>query len=108
MIPIRNIYYMFSYAFQVLNQNGYKKLQTEEFENTTDLCAAILVKGLSIQLKRGLGRDYVSVTENSSIIRGKIEISDSLQNKTILKKQMMCTHDDFSTNTYMNKIIKQR
>src|SRR5699024_10879144 len=45
-------------------------------------------------------------TENSSIIRGKIEISDSLQNKTILKKQMMCTHDDFSTNTYMNKIIK--
>ena len=26
MIPIQNIYYMLSYAFRVLNQQGYKKL----------------------------------------------------------------------------------
>ena len=48
MIPIQNIYYMLSYAFQVLNEQGYKSVATEHFENVADLCAAILIKGLSL------------------------------------------------------------
>ena len=44
MICIQNIYYMLSYAFQVLNEDGYKQVATEEFENTAELCAAILFK----------------------------------------------------------------
>ena len=35
-IPIQNIYYMLSYAFQVLQEEGYKKLGMEEFDNATD------------------------------------------------------------------------
>ena len=45
---------MLSYAFQRLQENGYKHIGTEEFENAADLCAAILVNGLSIQIKQGL------------------------------------------------------
>lgn len=58
MIRIQNTYYMLSYAFQVLNQEGYKEVATEEFENVAELCAAILMKGVSSQIKRGLGREY--------------------------------------------------
>lgn len=54
MIPIQNIYYMLSYAFQVLNEQGYKNIATEQFHNTAELMAAILEKGIAIQLKRGL------------------------------------------------------
>ena len=59
MIPIRNIYYMLSYAFQVLSEQGYKNIETEQFDNVAELCAAILSKGVSLQLKRGLGREYI-------------------------------------------------
>ena len=59
MIPIQNIYYMLSYAFQVLNEDGYRNMATEEFDNVAELCAAILIKGVSVQLKRGLGRAYI-------------------------------------------------
>ena len=45
MIRIKNIYYMLSYAFQILNEQGYKMIQTEEFENAAELCSAILIKG---------------------------------------------------------------
>ena len=58
MIPVQNIYYMLSYAFQALQTQTYKNLATENFHNTAELCAAILDKGVSTQLKRGLGRDY--------------------------------------------------
>ncbi|MCI7737978.1 MAG: 5-methylcytosine-specific restriction endonuclease system specificity protein McrC, partial [Lachnospiraceae bacterium] len=59
MIAIKNIYYMLSYAFQVLREQGYKSIATEEFDNTAELCAAILSRGISIQIKRGLGREYL-------------------------------------------------
>ena len=34
MIRIQNIYYMLAYAFQVLHEQGYKDVATEDFENT--------------------------------------------------------------------------
>lgn len=37
MIRIQNIYYMLAYAFQVLNEQGYKNIATEEFDNTAEL-----------------------------------------------------------------------
>ena len=62
MIPVQNIYYMLSYAFQALQTQTYKNLATENFHNTAELCAAILDKGVSTQLKRVL-------VENSSYVQ---------------------------------------
>ncbi len=105
-IPIKNIYYMLSYAFQVLNEKGYKSVATEDFDNVGDLCAAILVRGMSIQIKRGLSRDYITREESLSALRGKLQITESVKRQTMLRKQMVCSYDDFSVDTYMNRIIK--
>ena len=106
MIPVQNVYYMLSYAFRVLNEQGYKNIATEQFNNVAELCAAILAKGISVQLKRGLGREYIPETDALSAIRGKIDISESLKTRTMLKKQLVCVYDDFSVNSYMNQVIK--
>ena len=106
MIRIQNIYYMLSYSFQVLTEEGYKKIATEEFENVAELCGAILIKGLSSQIKRGLKKEYVQNFDSMSSIRGKIDISASIKDQSMLKKQLVCFYDDFSVNSYMNQIIK--
>lgn len=106
MIPIQNIYYMLSYAFQVLNEQGYKNIATEQFNNTAELMAAILAKGIAVQIKRGLGKEYISQTESLSALRGKIDITESIKTQTMLKKQMICSYDEFSINGTMNRIIK--
>ena len=106
MIRIQNIYYMLAYAFQVLNEQGYKNIGTEKFENTAELFAAILSRGISLQIKRGLGKDYVVKTEPLSTLRGKIDISDSLKTQAVFRKQLICSYDDFTVNTCMNRIIK--
>ena len=38
MIPIKNVYYMLSYAFQMLNEQGYKNLATEPLKRQLRLC----------------------------------------------------------------------
>ena len=106
MIRIQNIYYMLSYAFQVLNEDGYKQVATEEFENAAELCAAILVTGVSSQLKRGLGKEYIVQTEELSTLRGKIDISASVKEQTMLRKRLVCNYDEFSVYSYMNRIIR--
>lgn len=97
---------MLSYAFQVLSEQGYKSIETEQFDNVAELCAAILSKGVSLQLKRGLGREYIEDTESLSSVRGRIEISESIKTRSFLKRQLICSYDDFSENSYMNRIIK--
>ncbi len=105
-IRIQNIYYMLAYAFSILKENGYEKLSSEEFDNTADLLATILSKGISIQVKRGLNKEYISITEPLSTLRGKIDISSSIKDGTMLRKQLVCSYDEFSVNTKLNKILK--
>lgn len=97
---------MLSYAFQVLNEQGYKDIAVEEFDNVAELCAAILSKGVSVQLKRGFARDYIEETDSLSSLRGKINISDSIKTRSLLKRQLICSYDNFSVNSYLNRIIK--
>ena len=106
MIPIQNVYYMLSYAFQVLNEQGYKNIATEQFHNTAELMAAILEKGIAIQLKSGLGKEYIPQMEALSSLRGKIDIVESIKTQSMLRKQLICTYDEFSVNSTMNRIIK--
>lgn len=106
MIRIQNIYHMLAYAFQTLRGQGYRDIAAEEFDNTADLLAEILARGVSLQLKRGLGREYVDREEALSSPRGKIELSESLKTRSILRRQLVCSYDEFSTDTRMNRILK--
>jgi 5-methylcytosine-specific restriction enzyme subunit McrC len=106
MIRIQNIYYMLAYAFHVLNQEGYKQTATEEFEYVSDLFAAILAKGIANQIKRGLNREYINKTEAIISPAGKINVSASIVQNSIIKKKLVCNYDEFTENSYMNKILK--
>ena len=106
MIPVQNIYYMLAYAFQVLNENGYKNIETEQFDNVGELCAAILAKGVALQLKRGLGKEYITQTEALASLRGKVDIAVSIKSQSMLRKQLVCDYDEFTVNSYMNRILK--
>lgn len=106
MIPIRNVYYMLSYAFQVLQEQGYQNMLTEEFDNAAELFAAILSKGISLQLKRGLNRKYITQQDLLSSVRGKINITNSIKMRSIIKTQLVCSYDEFSENSELNRILK--
>lgn len=106
MIRIQNIYYMLAYAFQVLHEQGYKDVATEDFENTAELLSAILCRGVSVQIKRGLCRQYITNEEPLGSPRGKIEIGESIKTQAIRKKQLVCAYDEFSVDAYTNRIIK--
>lgn len=105
-ILIKNIYYMLTYAFQVLRQTNYEEIEAEEFEEIQDLFAAILAKGISQQLKQGLYREYIERKETQTTLRGKIDMPETIRNKLQHKKVISCEFDELSENNVFNQILK--
>ena len=107
MIPIRNIYYMLSYAFSELRGTDYRYMDVENLDTMKDLCACILTRAVSLQLKRGLIREYVTEEDELMSPKGKIDITASITSGVIQKQRLICSHDEFSENSIRNRIIKQ-
>lgn len=105
-IMIKNIYYMLTYAFQILRKSCYEDIATEEFENIHDMFASILGKGVSQQLKRGLYREYIIYSDNITTLRGKLNVSGTIRNKLQHKQQLSCEYDELSENNLMNQVLK--
>lgn len=107
MIPIRNIYYMLSYAFSELRGTDYRYMDVEHLDTMKDLCACILIRAVSLQLKRGLIREYI--TEEDSLLspKGKIDITASIKSGAIQNHRLVCNYDEFSENSIRNRIVKQ-
>jgi len=106
VIRVRNLFHMLAYAFSALTEQGYRSVATEDFDNAAELCAAILERGVSLQLKRGLGQEYVSRTEARSSLRGTIKVTESVKSQAIWRRQLVCSYDEFSVDTTMNRVIK--
>lgn len=105
-IIIKNIYYMLSYAFQTLNQDNYKNVKVESFDEMHNLLADILDKGIGTQLKQGLHRTYVTHNGELKGLRGKINIHKTIRCKVAHKQMISCEFDELSENTLLNQIIK--
>ena len=97
-IFIKNIYYMLSYAFQTLNQENYDDVAAESFDEMYDLLAAILAKGIGIQLKQGLYREYINRQEELPVMRGKINLPGTIKNRLVRKQLLTCDYDEFFKN----------
>lgn len=97
---------MLSYAFTTLDQGGYEEIATEKFENVHNLFAAILAKGIGKQLKRGLYREYLGWKEDAAVVRGKINIPGTIQNRLARKRVLTCEYDELSENNLLNQILK--
>ena len=97
---------MLSYAFQTLNQETYDDVAVESFDEMYNLLAAILAKGIGLQPKQGLSREYISRQEALPVMRGKINMPGTIKNKLAHERVLTCDFDELSENNTVNQILK--
>jgi len=97
---------MLTYAFTALHQESFEDFAKEEFDNIHNLFAAILAKGIGLQLKQGLYREYLGRKEDLTVMRGKIEMPGTIKNKIARKQVLTCEYDELSENNQHNQILK--
>lgn len=107
MIPVKNVYYMLCYAWEnTLKSEDVAFLDTEAFENIYNLLSYILIREVSKLIKSGISRGYINCTESIPIVRGKINLDNTLKEQSLIRRQIVCDFDEFSENILLNRIIK--
>lgn len=105
-IPIRNIYYMLSYAYQTIGLSEYQRMNVEQFDNVKGLYIEILKIGLPVLIRGGLIKDYVQETDRTTVIKGKIDIGSSIKQNALVDKKLVVLYDVFSEDVLLNQILK--
>lgn len=105
-IPIKNIYYMLCYAWNIIDEINDIEFGNEKFENIYNLMAKILDYFLNKLIKIGFYKNYILIEEDLSMLKGKIDFSKSIKTNVINQKRLICQYDILSTNILFNKIIK--
>ena len=84
----------------------YWNKEAESFDEMYNLLAAILAKGIGLQLKQGLYREYISRQEELPVMRGKINMPGTIKNKMAHERVLTCDFDELSENNTLNQILK--
>ncbi|MDP5225550.1 MULTISPECIES: 5-methylcytosine-specific restriction endonuclease system specificity protein McrC [Arthrobacter] len=105
-IPIRNVYVMLAYAFSTIQSSGQDHFEAEKFEHLHELFAAILIDGVSQQVKRGLQHGYVNRNEELATVRGRIDVTRTATQRTLTRGRLVCEHDEYEPDTVHNRALK--
>ncbi|MGE4234158.1 MAG: hypothetical protein AB7F43_12590 [Bacteriovoracia bacterium] len=105
-IPIKNLYYLLSYAWRFQSVGLEATLTEARYENSHDMMAALLCLASNYLAKRGLIRKYISEDETLRTIKGKVLLLDSVKAFASRNCQVQCRYDDYTANNELNRIIK--
>ena len=105
-VPIKNVYNMIVYAFEILKTKEYERLSKEDCEDIYDLLASLLLCGTQALIKRGFLKSYTNQTEELRAIRGRIDIANSIRRLSFQNAKAVCNFDEFSSNIIFNQVLK--
>lgn len=105
IIPIKNLYYLLSYAWNHLEGNDFGKVSIDDQTKLADLFASILINGVNKLFKRGFEKYYVNQKALIPAIKGKLEISDTLKKNSHRHLKTVCSYDEYSIDVKNNQIL---
>lgn len=105
-IPIQNIYYLLSYAWDLLEEAEELAVETVELPHVLDLVARLLIQGTQRLLRRGMDRGYIHQTEVLSTLRGRIDLGASVRRLLLEQCKAQCDFEEFLPDLLHNQILK--
>lgn len=105
-IPVQNIYYLLCYAWNKLDEGETIDVSSLDSTELADLFARVLTSGFHHLIRRGVDRNYLSLSEETPRIRGKINFSESIKRNLLRFGRPLCEFDELSYNVVHNQILK--
>ncbi|MEQ8303124.1 MAG: hypothetical protein RIB47_07015 [Cyclobacteriaceae bacterium] len=105
-IPILNIYYLLCYAWDKLDESEKISAGISDYREAIDLFTRVLLNGCNQLFKKGLDRDYNTITKTYSGIKGKINFSASINANAFDQGKAVCEFDEFEYNILQNQLLK--
>jgi 5-methylcytosine-specific restriction enzyme subunit McrC len=105
-IPIRNLYYLFSYAWAQFPGGDAVDVGIDKCPDLQNLFGKVLNDGVNRLMRRGLDRGYRVHIEETRSPRGRLLMDQIVKEQTLRRGTVICQHDDLSHDVLHNQIIK--
>lgn len=105
-IPIRNVWYLLLYAWDMAALKGRWQTATEDSPRLLGLLARILGEVTRDLLRRQLGRAHSLRSQIVRGIRGRIKFEASLKRLCFLHGKANCSFSELSIDTLKNRILR--
>lgn len=105
-IPIRNIYYLLSYAWRRLEEAELLAVGVDDTTELVDLCGRVLLSGVRNLRRRGLDRGYRSLEVRGATVRGRIDVGRTVREDLLRHGRVCCEYDELSLDVPHNRILK--
>jgi 5-methylcytosine-specific restriction enzyme subunit McrC len=105
-IPILNLYYLLSYAWDHFQAGEQADLAHEDCPDAANLFALLLNGGLRQLFRRGMERSYITEREETPRLRGRIDLSASVRRLGPQRGRLVCEYDELSRNILPNRILR--
>jgi 5-methylcytosine-specific restriction enzyme subunit McrC len=105
-IPIRNVYYLYAYAWDQFHFVNRVKTGEEEGPEAAPFFAKVLMQACRQIFRRGLDRAYQNFDEELPLLRGRIDLAKSLRHGSLGKGRIWCQYDELKHDALHNQIIK--
>jgi 5-methylcytosine-specific restriction enzyme subunit McrC len=106
VIPVRNVYYLFAYAWDQFRFTRRIDTGTESGPDAASFFATVLVQGCQQMFRRGVDRAYQTHHEEKSRLRGRIDVIKTARHESLKKGRVWCEFDDLEFNVIQNQLIK--
>jgi 5-methylcytosine-specific restriction enzyme subunit McrC len=105
-IPVENVYYLLLYAWRRIGHGPQIEVRDRGFVHLHDLFAHVLAETASRLLSRGLDRQYLEVDDVIGGIRGKLDLTATLQRNHLANARAHCRFDELHYDVLHNRILK--
>lgn len=105
-IPIRNVYYLLSYSWDLLAEAEELAVKMEDLPQVADLLARLLIHGTQRLLRRGIDRSYCAQTQVLSTLRGRVDFGASTRRLLLEQGKAQCDFEEFLPDLLHNRILK--
>ncbi len=105
-IPIRNLFYLICYAWDILELIECQPTGSDHVNHPVDLLAYMLGESCRNLVKRGLASEYIEKTDIYSGVKGKLLTGETLQKCYHRTGRTVCTTDEYSTDILLNQIVR--
>jgi 5-methylcytosine-specific restriction enzyme subunit McrC len=105
-VPIQNIYYLLCYAWRFVPEDLALDVGGIQSSDALNLCAHVLTEGIDRLLRRGIDQGYIELTEDTSRLRGRVNLTATITGLTWLHARAVCQFDELTPNTIHNRILR--
>ena len=97
---------MIAYTFNSQSLLKEAKTELEDFNNAYEMYLELLDILLPNIIKSGIVKDYVSKTEELTVVKGKLNLIETINHNSLIQRKIYVDHSEFTVNILLNQIIK--